>query len=281
MKNLQNKVAVVTGAGSGMGRSLALLLAKKGCALAISDVNKSTLNKTVELLSESSAQDSPNGSNKVTSHLVDVADRAAVENFARQVVEEHGKVNLLFNNAGVSVTNTVTKMSYEDFEWLMNINFWGVVHGCKCFLPYLEQADDAHIINTSSIFGIIAVPSQSAYNASKFAVRGFSEALRLELKDSHIKVSCVHPGGVKTNIIKSSRFVPQDNEGVTKDEFVTQFEQLAALTADQAAAVIVKGVQKDKARILVGRDALLVSIIERIAPVSYSGLISKWLNWGN
>lgn len=270
MKKLANKVAVVTGAGSGMGKSLALLLAKKGCSVAISDIDGAALENTAASLSGVPV--------KVTTHSLDVADRLRMQKFADQVLEDHGKVNLLFNNAGVSVTNTVEKMDYEDFEWLMNINFWGVVHGCKAFLPYLQQTDEAHIVNTSSIFGMIAVPSQAAYNASKFAVRGFSEALRQELKDSHIRVTCVHPGGVKTNIVKSSRFVPEDNQSLTKEEFVSRFEQLANLTADEAAETIIRGIQKNKARILVGRDALLISILERIAPVSYSYLTSLFFN---
>lgn len=273
MRNFRNKVAVVTGAGSGMGRAIALLLAQKGCSLAISDFNEDTLNETENLLAGSSK--------KVTAHLVDVADRDRMIDFTQEVIDAHGKVNLLFNNAGVSVTNTVEKMPYEDFEWLMNINFWGVVNGCKSFLPHLKQADEAHIINTSSIFGIIAVPSQAAYNASKFAVRGFTGALKQELQDTNVNVSCVHPGGVKTNIIVDSRYTPTDNEALSKEEFVTRFNELAGLTPDEAAEIILRGVLKNKARILVGKDALFVSIVERLFPVSYPGIINKWLNWGN
>jgi NAD(P)-dependent dehydrogenase (short-subunit alcohol dehydrogenase family) len=185
MRDFRGRVAAITGAGSGMGRALALELAARGCAVAIADVVPAGLDETDRLLAERGAARS--------THVVDVADRRAVEAFAADAAREHGCVNLLFNNAGVSVTNSAERLSYADFEWLMNINFWGVVHGTKAFLPYLRQVDAAHIVNTSSIFGVIAVPSQSAYNASKFAVRGFTEALRQELADTHIGVSCVLP----------------------------------------------------------------------------------------
>ena len=178
--NFDDKVAAITGAGSGMGQALAIALAERGCSVAIADVNQAGLQETASKLPAQA---------KVSTHEVDVADREQVEHFATDVAAQHGKINLVFNNAGVSVTDTAAHMSYEDFEWLMNINFWGVVYGSKAFLPYLEQADEAQIINTASIFGVISVPTQSAYNASKFAVRGFTYALREELRDTHIGVS--------------------------------------------------------------------------------------------
>jgi NADP-dependent 3-hydroxy acid dehydrogenase YdfG len=266
MKTFSNKVAVITGAGSGMGRALAVQLAKLNCAVAISDVVDDNLRETESMLSDYAV--------KVTRHLVDVADRSAMEQFASEANAAHGQINLIFNNAGVSVTDTAEHMSYEDFEWLMNINFWGVVHGTKAFLPFLQQASEAHIINTSSIFGILSFPTQSAYNASKFAVRGYTEALRQELADTHIGVSCVHPGGVKTNIVKTSRYTPSDNESPTKEDFEETFEQLAALTSDEAALIILRGVEKNKARILVGKDAKLLTLISRLAPVNYPKLLS-------
>jgi NAD(P)-dependent dehydrogenase (short-subunit alcohol dehydrogenase family) len=266
MRTYSNKVAVITGAGSGIGRALAVQLAKLDCAVAISDVVDDTLSETEALLDTYDV--------KVTRHLVDVADREAMERFAREANESHGKINLLFNNAGVSVTDSAEHMSYEDFEWLMNINFWGVVHGTKAFLPFLQQASEARIVNTSSVFGILSFPTQSAYNASKFAVRGYTEALRQELADTHIGVSCVHPGGVKTNIVKTSRYTPSTNESPTKEDFEETFEQMAALTSDEAALIILRGVKKNKARILVGRDAKLLSLISRLAPANYPRLLS-------
>ena len=272
MKYFKNKVAVVTGAGSGMGRALAIGLAKRGALVAVCDVNQETLDETVKLLG--------NTQNKVSSFIVDIADDQQIRDMAQQIRNEYGKINLLFNNAGVSVTNSVEKMPLEDFEWLMNINFWGVVNGCRIFLPYFREVDDAHIINTSSIFGIIGVPSQAAYNASKFAVRGFTSALQQELMDTHIKVTCVHPGGVKTNIIRESRFTPLDNESPSKEEFIKSFNEFAGLTADQAADIILKGVSRKKKRILVGRDAIFVSILERLFPVSYPFITNRLFRLG-
>ena len=266
--NFKNKVAAITGAGSGMGRALAEALASKGCHVAISDVDVKGLNETESRLKDSYAV-------TVSSHELDVADKDQVEQFAADVVGEHGKVNMVFNNAGVSLTDTVEHMSYEDFRWLMDINFWGVIYGSKAFLPYFDNVDEAHIVNTSSIFGVIAVPSQSAYNASKFAVRGFTYAMRQELLDTNVGVSCVQPGGVKTNIVKSSRYVAADNNAPTKEEFMTQFEEMANLTSEQAAEQILRGVLANKAQILVGRDAKMAAVIERIAPVGYLKLLSR------
>jgi len=262
--DFNNKVAAITGAGSGMGQSLAVLLARAGCHVAISDLNAEGLEETRAMLDPTV---------NVSVHVVDVANRGQMEAFAASVNTEHSKVNMIFNNAGVSVTGLAEQMPYEDIEWLMNINFWGVVYGCKSFLPYLREADEAAIINTSSIFGTIAVPSQSAYNASKFAVKGYSYALRQELIDSHIGVNCVQPGGVKTNIVNSSRFIPTDNESATKQELAETFSRLARKTPEQAAAIILDGVLKNKARILVGSDAKVAAWIERLAPSAYLKLL--------
>jgi NAD(P)-dependent dehydrogenase (short-subunit alcohol dehydrogenase family) len=265
MKDFKGKVAAITGAGSGMGQALAVELAKLGCNVAISDVNEKGLTETEQQLAPYNV--------KTSRHLVNVADREAVENFAREVSATHGRVNMIFNNAGVSVTDSAEHMSLADFEWLMSINFWGVVYGTRAFLPYLKAVDEAHIINTSSIFGILAFPSQTAYNASKFAVRGYTEALRQELQDTSISVSCVHPGGVKTNIIKDSRYFPSDNSSPTKEEMEIKFDGLAALTSEQAAQQILNGVRKKHARILVGNDAKLLAFISRITPVAYPRLL--------
>ena len=267
--SFNNKVAAITGAGSGMGQALAILLARAGCHVAISDVNAESLEQTRAML---------NPAVNASVHIVDVANRDEMESFASTVDREHGSVNMIFNNAGVSVTGLAEQMPYEDIEWLMNINFWGVVYGCKSFLPYLRKVDEAAIVNTSSIFGTIAVPSQSAYNASKFAVRGYTYALRQELTDTHIGVSCVQPGGVKTNIVNASRFIPMDNESATKEDLVETFGRLARKSPEQAADIILRGVLKNKARILVGGDARLVSWIERLAPVAYLKLLSMSLD---
>ena len=266
VKSFNGKVAAITGAGSGMGRALAVLLSRAGCNVAASDVDEAALQETLTLIDPSIT---------ASQHLVDVGDRSQVEKFAEEAAAQHGSINLLFNNAGVSVTGTAEQMPYEDIEWLMNINFWGVVYGCKTFLPYLHKVDEAAIVNTSSIFGTIAVPTQSAYNASKFAVKGYTFSLRQELSSTHIGVSCVQPGGVKTNIVNSSRFIPVDNESNSKQDLMDEFNnRFARLSSEQAAEIILKGVLKNKARILVGNDARLASWMERIAPTAYLKLLS-------
>jgi len=273
MESFFGRVAVVTGAGSGMGRALALRLAESGCHLALADVQSGSLEETVGLAIETAT--AAGHRIRCTHTLVDVADREAVQRFAECVQRDHGSVHLLFNNAGVAVGGVFEQVPYEDFQWLMNINFWGVVHGCKAFLPYLRQAKQAHIVNTSSIFGLISVPSQTAYHAAKFAVKGFTDSLRLELHGTGVAVSCVMPGGVKTGIVRSSRYLPSDNLAPTREEMAARFEQIAALTPLQAADEILRGVRKGKARILVGKDARVLALLVRLFPVAYYAILER------
>ena len=273
MQNFDQRVAAITGAGSGMGRALALGLARRGAHVAISDIDAGGLDGTRQQVeAEYTRQGRPR---RCTTHVLDVADREAVYRFADEVVAAHGGINLVFNNAGVSVTGDVQQLEYGDMHWLMNINFWGVVHGSKAFLPHLLQADEGHIVNTASVFGLMSVPGQSLYNASKFAVKGFTDALYQELMDTHVRVSCVLPGGVKTNIVKTSRYVATDNEAMTREELAARFEEMAGRTPDEAAEEILRGVARDRPRILVGRDARLISAMVRLLPVRYMGLM-KW-----
>ena len=272
MKNFSGAVAAITGAGSGMGRALALALAGRGCHLALADLDEPGLAETVRLVSETAADQNLT----VSRHLVDVADREAVERFAAEAASAHGKINLVFNNAGVSVTGLADQLPFEDFHWLMNINFWGVVHGSRAFLPYIREAGEGHIVNTSSVFGLFGIPSQSAYNASKFAVKGFTDALRVELDGEPVAVSCVMPGGVKTSIVSRSRYLLADNQAPTREEAAQRFQQYAGLTADQAAAQILVGVAQGRARILVGRDAKVLGVLLRIFPVAYLRFLA-WL----
>jgi NADP-dependent 3-hydroxy acid dehydrogenase YdfG len=264
MKSIDKRVVVVTGAASGIGRSLAVQLAGQGARLALADMNIEGLAET-KLLVEAAA-------GNCTTYPLDVADREAFEAFARQVVADHGEVHVIFNNAGVTMVDSVENQSYEDFNWLMNINFWGVVHGTRAFMPYLKQVDEAHIINVSSVFGILAMPLQSAYNSSKFAVRGFTEALKMELAGSHIQVSCVHPGGIKTGIAQNSR-MNEKTLGAPQEQLKAEFDAMARTTADQAAAVMIRGVLKNKRRILVGTDAKIMSLVTRLFPGSYEKLL--------
>jgi NAD(P)-dependent dehydrogenase (short-subunit alcohol dehydrogenase family) len=274
MKSFSGRVAVITGAGSGMGRALAERLASEGCHLALADLQAAPLAESAARALRAAA--AAGHAVRCTHALVDVADLAAVEDFAAGVITEHGAVHLVFNNAGVSVTGLFEQLPLADFHWLMNINFWGVVHGCRAFLPHLHEMDQAHIVNTSSVFGLLAVPSQSAYHAAKFAVKGFTDALRLELQDTRIAVSCVMPGGVKTGIVRASRYRPVDNEAATREQLAAQFERYAALTPLAAADAILRGVRADRPHILVGRDAQFLARLVRLFPIGYYRVLA-WL----
>ena len=267
MKSFENKVAAITGAGSGMGRTLALRLAEQKCHLALSDVNEAGLAETVKLAGQYGV--------KVTSKKVNVAEREAMYAWAEEVVRDHGKVNLIFNNAGVALGATVEGMSYEDFEWIVGINFWGVVHGTKAFLPHLKASGEGHIINTSSVFGLMGIPSQSAYNATKFAVRGFTEALRqeLELGKSGVSATSVHPGGIKTNIARAARMTKSIRDiGLDDQRGSEKFEKMFITTADSAAKTILKAVRCNKRRVLVGPDAHVIDLMVRLFPSGYQRL---------
>lgn len=254
-------VAAITGAGSGIGRALAIRLAEQGADLALADIAEANLNATLRSLEHTEA--------KVSTRLLDVSDRAAVVDWAQEVVASFGHVNMIFNNAGVTVVDNVENISIENFRWLMDTNFWSQVHCTQAFLPYLKQAHRAHIINTSSIFGVVAAANQAAYNASKFAVRGFTEALQQELAETHIKVSCVLPGGVKTNIVGNARYYVRDNESVNQEEATERFKQNAGLQPEQAADIILKGIDGGESHILVGRDAKMLALAQRLAPTGY------------
>jgi NAD(P)-dependent dehydrogenase (short-subunit alcohol dehydrogenase family) len=271
MKNFQGRVAVITGAGSGIGRALALNLAQKGCKLAISDIRPETVAETARLC-EPYTKD-------ILVDALDVADKNAMEAYPQKVAKKFGGVNIVINNAGVAVAATVEETSIEDYEWLMGINWWGVLYGTKFFLPYLRKADEAHIVNVSSVFGLFALKTQSAYNAAKFAVRGFTESLRQELADTHIGVSCVHPGGIRTNIAAYARY----KSGPTSDNHASateKFAKMAQTTPEEAAAVIVKGIEKKSPRVLIGADAVAFDVMVRTLPESYTTVLGQILKFG-
>jgi NAD(P)-dependent dehydrogenase (short-subunit alcohol dehydrogenase family) len=253
-------VAVVTGAGGGIGRALALRLAAEGATLALADLRADALEGVArELAARGTA---------VSTHAVDVADAGAVEAFAREVEASHGRADVLINNAGVALIGDVEEVSLADIEWLMGVNFWGVVHGVKHFLPLLKRRPESYLVNLSSIFGVVAPPGQAAYCASKFAVRGFTEALRHELEGTGVRVSCVHPGGIRTGIARAAR-AGAGTHGSRHERECARFDRLAVTTPEAAADRIVTGMLRGEPRILVGRDATHIALIQRLLPTRY------------
>jgi NAD(P)-dependent dehydrogenase (short-subunit alcohol dehydrogenase family) len=263
---LNDGVAVVTGAGSGMGRCLAQQLAAMGSSLALADVNERGLDETIESLEPARG--------KVTRHEVNVAEEGQVRAFAEEVTGQHGRATILFNNAGVALLGNFEEYSLADFRWLMDINFWGVVYGVAYFLPLLKKEKRAHIVNTSSLLGFFGAAGQSAYCASKFAVRGFTESLRHELLGTNVGVTCVHPGFIRTAIAMHAKPGQRAAETIKK-ESMARFERLARTNADVAAAKILRGVEKGSARVLIGPDAYFVDIWQRLKPSSYWKLLAK------
>ena len=275
----RNHVAAITGAGSGMGRELAIHLAKMGCHVALSDINPEQLAATKQLLA--------NYDVNVTMTVLDVSDNKAVEAWADNVMSDHGKVNFIFNNAGVALYSTVEGSSISELEWVMNINFWGVVYGTKAFLPLIKNSvkqsqfgEHGHIINISSLFGLTAQPSQSAYNSSKFAVRGFTESLRQELNIQNCGVSatCIHPGGIKTNIANSAR----GNESIhdigmsTGPKTIRSFNKFLKFDANEAAWIILYAAATNQQRCLIGNDAKMIDAIQRVFPSHYSQVLNDF-----
>ena len=264
MTNVQNKVAVVTGAGSGIGRALAYELARRGAKLALSDIDTAGLAETVKQVRVIGA--------RVHEAKLDVSDRDAVLSYADDVVAEFGVVNIVVNNAGIAFTGDIEKMSFEQIEKVMDVDFWGVVNGTKAFLPHLISSGDGHVVNISSLFGLLAVPGQSAYNAAKFAVRGFTESLRQEmLVNKHpVQVTCVHPGGIKTAITRNAKAV----DGLDAAAIAEMFDKkLAKTTPDAAARIILRGVARNKARTLVGADAKFLDLVVRVLGSGYQKLV--------
>src|SRR5687768_16294612 len=260
-------IAVITGAASGIGRALTVRFAEEKIGgIAISDVNEAGLEETATLAAASGVP--------VSTHTIDVSDLDQVKRFAAEVIEKHVRVTHLINNAGVGLVGRFEYLSIEDFEWLMGINFWGVVYGCKVFLPLLLKEPEAHIVNVSSVFGLIAPVEQSAYSSSKFAVRGFTESLRHELAETNVSVTCVHPGGVKTNIVRNAR-VGEGTPGEWKDQGTKLFDKIAKTTPDQAAADIINAIKTKNPRLLIGRDARAISHISRMFPKTYLRIIER------
>ena len=268
MKQFNGRVVAITGAGSGIGRALAEALVGRGAHLALSDIDPVSLAETVGRCEGSAV--------KVSSDVLDVADREAVFAWADRVVADHGQVNMIVNNAGVALGATAEAMSYDDFEWLININFWGVVHGTKAFLPHLKESGDGHVVNLSSVFGLVSIPAQSAYNASKFGVRGFTDALRMELEieGASVSTTTVHPGGIKTNIARSARVDPSMGDvGADTRSFIDEFDKLARTSPEKAANQILRAVSRNRRRALIGPDAIVFDLVSRLPAGFYQRLL--------
>ncbi|MDW3212484.1 MAG: SDR family NAD(P)-dependent oxidoreductase [Ilumatobacteraceae bacterium] len=268
MQGFGGRVVAITGAASGIGRALAIDLARRGAHLALSDIDPDRLAETVAMCHGSGTE--------VTSAMVDVADREAVFAWADEVVADHGRVNMIVNNAGVAVGATVERSSYDDIEWLMGINFWGVVHGTKAFLPHLKASGEGHVVNISSVFGLVSIPTQSAYNAAKFAVRGFSDALRIELEieRADVSVTTIHPGGIKTNIARNARVdASVADVGGDAGGFADEFDRLARTTPERAAEQILTAVERNRRRALIGPDAKVFDLVSRLPAGWYQRLL--------
>lgn len=277
MKSFKEKVAVITGAGSGMGRYLAILLAKEGADVSVCDVNEETLNETVEMLRKYNVS--------VSSHLLDVSDKDAIEALPRKVIDQHGKVDMVFNNAGVTTGSHFKDMDEDNWDWVMGINFDGVINSTRAFIPHMVDSPEAAIVNTSSIFGMVAVPGQTVYHATKFAVRGFTESLAMEMRETNpnLQIHCVHPGHIGTNIAATARFdeenFNQDETQVSNSIFTRNAPKSQKEMGDlfreggmhpsKAAEIILNGVKKNKSRIFIGLDAKLLDLSQRIFPKHY------------
>ncbi len=264
MKNFRGKVAVVTGAGSGIGRALAQNLAAKGCKLALCDINKKSVDETKHQIGAGT---------EIMTRKVDVSSRAEMKKFTGDVMREFGAVDIVINNAGVGLLGSIEDNTYEELEWLLGINLWGVIYGTKEFLPYLKQRPEASLVNISSIGGIVSTPYLGAYVISKFAVRSLSEVLQMELVNSTVTVTSVHPGGIKTNIGNASRA----SEAIAKDrgKLVPLFNRLLTTPPATAAEVIVDAIERKKKRVLVGMDAKVLGRMQRLFPVKYMGALAR------
>jgi short-subunit dehydrogenase len=270
MTAIRGAAAAVTGAASGIGQALALELAARGCDLALADRDEAGLQAVAAEIGKAGA-----GPRKVTIHRVDVSEPEQIADFAQAATQNHPGLNIVINNAGVALMGSFNEIDQGQMDWLMNINFWGVVHATRAFLPHLARQREAHIVNLSSIFGIVAPPGQTAYSAAKFAVRGFSESLRHELQmaESPVKLSVVHPGGVATNIARNSRSGSGVTDNARRTEAIERFDAVARTTPATAAQRIIAGIENNQPRILIGGDARLLDIVQRLRPATYW----KWL----
>jgi short-subunit dehydrogenase len=275
MTAIPGAAIAVTGAASGIGRALAIELAARGADLALADRDEAGLQSVA---AEIAASSTPTGSaRKISLYRLDIGDGEQVKSFAREAIAAHPALNIVINNAGVALLGQFHEIDQAQMEWLFNINFWGAVHATRAFLPHLATRPASHIVNLSSIFGIVAPPGQTAYSAAKFAVRGFSEALRHELQmaKSPVRLSVVHPGGIKTNIVRNSRAGSGVTDNERRVQTIERFDAIARTSAKDAALRIIKGVEKNEPRILIGGDARFMDLLQRFRPSTYWNVMAK------
>lgn len=267
MRNLNENVVVITGAASGIGRELAIQLATKGCHLALSDVNRQGLEETASLI--------PHQHVKIRIDTLNVADQKAFFEYAQHVIDHFGHVDRVINNAGQSVADSFLKGTIEDFKMIMDVNFWGQYYGTKAFLPHLLQRPEATIVNVSSVNAFIPFPNQSSYNISKYAISGLCESLQQELRGTPVNVMSVYPGGVRTNIVKNSKFITGAKSNLSQEQSVALFEKVAMTSAPKAARIIIRGMRKNRRRVRIGSDALLFDLLKRLFPKWSVALIGR------
>jgi short-subunit dehydrogenase len=275
MTAIPGAAVAVTGAASGIGRALAIELAARGADLALADRDEAGLQSAAAEIATSTTR--TGATRKVSLHRLDIGDSEAVTAFAREAIATHPALNIVINNAGVALLGQFHEIDQAQMEWLFNINFWGAVHATRAFLPHLAGQPASHIVNLSSIFGIVAPPGQTAYSAAKFAVRGFSEALRHELQmaKSPIRLSVVHPGGIKTNIVRNSRAGSGVTDNERRVQSIERFDAIAQTSAKDAALRIIKGIEKNEPRILIGSDARFMDLLQRFRPATYWNVMAK------
>jgi NADP-dependent 3-hydroxy acid dehydrogenase YdfG len=266
VRNLKDRVAVVTGAGSGLGRALAIELARRGCDVALTDRDEARLVEVAQAIAALGR--------RASAHTFDVADRQAWPPFVEAVLADHGRVHLVVNNAGVSLSGPFARCSLDDIGWQLGVNVDGVVHGCHFLLPILQQQEEGHIVNISSIFGLIAMPENSAYCMSKHAVRALTEVLEMELWGTSVRVTSVHPGAVATRIAIDGRL----REGGAIDRERAHGLIARGMPPERAAQIVADGIQADRRRIVVGRDAKLLELVQWLAPLLYRNLLVRYYN---
>lgn len=267
MGSFNGKITVITGAASGIGRELALQMSREGAVIVAADYDKKNLDETVKMVKASGGE--------AFGYKLDISDSRQVVKFAADVKKKHGAIDILVNNAGVTLFGKFDELTIKDMEWIMNINYWGAVYMTKAFLKDIKEKPGSYLVNVASIFGVIGTGNQTSYCATKFGLRGFTEALQDELHAFPVKIISVIPGGIKTNIARNARFIKDGAVMKDTEKLAKRFDKISRTTASQAAAAIIDGMKKKKQRVLIGSDARLLDRLQRYLPVKYNRVIAK------